>query len=324
MELIQRARIQAIFGGLIWLAFFWAPLETGPLRPIIMVLLLAILVIFPLGFSLANPYPTQHSAPIPFKVALVLQPFAAIIVAASFLLPKGVMAGTLAIAWLPLTLFAAGHGFFQLREQGWRAALDHPAETCLAFAPIYLPIGAIWLLAARMGMEPLGFAEPIVSLTAVHFHYAGFAAPILCGLAGREIGNSANHKSAITGTMYRIVAWIVILGPALVAIGITFSPLVEAIAGAVLAMGYTGLALITIGRLRQVNGILPRVFLGLSSLSAVVTMFAAAGFALRTFNLFPFLSIPQMVAIHGWGNAIGFVLCGLLGWGLNQKSDTKR
>jgi hypothetical protein len=117
-----------------------------------------------------------------------------------------------------------------------------------------------------------------------------------------------------------MIAWIVILGPGLVAVGITFSPMIEAIAGAILALGYTGLALITLGRLQIVEGTLPRVLLGISSLSAVVTMFAAAGFALRTFDLFPFLSIPQMVAVHGWGNAIGFVLCGFLGWKLNQKS----
>ncbi|NJN44182.1 MAG: YndJ family transporter [Anaerolineae bacterium] len=62
------------------------------------------------------------------------------------------------------------------------------------------------------------------------------------------------------------------------------------------------------------------MFLGISSLSAIVTMVAASGYALRTFDLIPSLSIPAMVAVHGWGNAMGFVLCGLIGWGLSQKS----
>ncbi len=319
METIKRARVQAIVGGLIWGALLFSPIETGIHRQIAWLLLLAVLVIFPLGLSLTQLSPSSHS--IPFQVALFLQPFAALIVVVSYFLPKGVLSGTFAIVWLPLTIFAAADGFFRLRARGVRGILDHPAETCLALAPLYLPIGAIWLFMARMGMEPLGFTEPIVSLTAIHFHFAGFAAPILCGMVGRQISQSASQQ-IVKLTLYRIIALIVMLGPALVAIGITFSPMVEALAGAILAVGYTGLALITLGGVRKVRGVFPRVLLVISSLSAVVTMFAAAGFALRTFNLFPFLSIPQMVAVHGWGNALGFVFCGLVGWGLNQKSAT--
>ena len=313
MSIERRAKVQALLGGAAWAALLFTPIETDFLRQITWLLLLAILVIFPLGFSLTGPYSSKNSSSILYKVALFLQPFAAAIVVTAFFLPKGVLSGTFAIVWLPLTLFAAGHGLIQLRERGWRAVFNHPAETCLALAPLYLPIGAIWLLASRLGTQPLGFAEPIIILTAVHFHYAGFAAPVLCGLAGLHMGNMKNWQKSI----YRMIAIIVMLGPALVAVGITFSRHVEAVAGAVLALGYTGLALITLGRvMTRVNGTLSRVFLGISSLAAVVTMFAAAGFALR--GTLPALSIPQMVTVHGWGNAIGFVLCGLLGWGLKR------
>jgi len=317
----KRTQNQIILGSLVWLVLYFTPLENGVLHPIAALLLFALFVVFPLGLSLTH---TQSSSiPFttftPFKVALFLQPFAALIVAASFFLPKGVISGTFAIAWLPVTLFAAWNGVQTLLQRGIRTAFNHLPETCMSVAQLYLPIGAFWLLASRLGIELLGFSEPIILLTAIHFHFAGFAAPVLAGLVGKEMVKS--EKLSWVWKIYGGVAVIVMLGLALVAVGITFSPMVEAVAGAILALGYTGLALITLGRvLPRANGIFPRLFLGISSLSAVVTMFAAAGFALRTFNLFPALSIPQMVAIHGWGNAIGFVFFGLLGWRLNQKS----
>jgi hypothetical protein len=311
MTFEKRAKIQALIGCFVWIALLFSPIESGVLRQITWLLLLAILVIFPLGFSLAGKHPS-----IPYQVALFLQPFTAAIVVMAYFLPRGVLSGTFAIVWLPLTLFAAGHGVIQLRKRGWRASFAYPAETCLALAPLYLPIGAAWLFAARLGIEPLGFTEPVISLTAVHFHYAGFAAPILCGLAGYH------QKEAMRNwrqSMFRVIAIIVILGPAFVAAGLTLSYQVEALAGVVLAFGYTGVALIMLWHvMTHANGVFARVFLGISSLTAIVTMFLAAGFALRETGLFPSLTIPQMVTVHGWGNAIGFVLCGLLGWVLNR------
>lgn len=315
----NRGYKQLIINGGIWGIFLFSPLETGILKPIAALLLLALLVIFPLGLSLTRSPASSNTVSIPFKVALFLQPFGAVIAAVSFFLPKGVLAGTFAIAWLPVTLFAAWNGLLIVKATGFRKLIENPAELCFGIAQFYVPIGALWLLASRLGMEPLGFSEPIILLTAIHFHFAGFAAPILAGLVGRQLNQ---HPHKLTQNVYFLIAVIVMLGPALVAVGITFSPAVEALAGAVLALGYTGLALITLGMgLRPGNGF-ARVFLAISALSAVVTMFAAAAYALRTFNLLPFLSIPQMVAVHGWGNAVGFVFCGLLGWGLNQKSAT--
>ena len=52
---------------------------------------------------------------------------------------------------------------------------------------VYLAVGGGWTVLAWGGLRPLGFAAPIVLLTAVHFHYAGFALPLLTGLAGRNL-----------------------------------------------------------------------------------------------------------------------------------------
>ena len=67
----------------------------------------------------------------------------------------------------------------------WRRSrwLDRPDFSPGALArlasPVYLTVGATWLVASRLGLEPVGIGEPIVELTAVHFHYAGFAAALL-------------------------------------------------------------------------------------------------------------------------------------------------
>lgn len=313
----RRVWIQILAGALIWGVFIFQPLENSVLQPIAGLVLLAFFVVFPLGLLLAAP----GIPAIPYKVALFLQPFAAFIAAISFFMPKGVISATFAIAWLPVTLFAAWNGLQTTQKKGIRNLLQNPAELSFVIAQCYVPIGAIWFVASRLGTGLMGFSEPIILLTAVHFHFAGFAAPILAGLVGRHIHPTNKPTNQLLLNFYVIVAFIVMLGPALVAVGITFSPVVEALAGAVLAFGYTGLALIMLGRvLWQVNGGLTRILLGISALSALVTMGAAAAYALRTFDLFPFLSIPQMVAVHGWGNAVGFVFCGLLGWGLKRKS----
>jgi hypothetical protein len=40
-------------------------------------------------------------------------------------------------------------------------------------------VGGAWLVASRLGMRPMGIQEPIGLLTAVHFHFAGFATAMI-------------------------------------------------------------------------------------------------------------------------------------------------
>jgi hypothetical protein len=82
----------------------------------------------------------------------------------------------------------------------------------------------------RFGFRPLDFDPVIVLLTAIHFHYAGFALPLVTGLAARRL-DSGTARLAAAG---------VIAGVPLVAIGITSTqlkagPLIESLAAWVLA-----------------------------------------------------------------------------------------
>ena len=58
------------------------------------------------------------------------------------------------------------------------------------------------------------FDPVIVLLTAVHFHFAGFTLPVVAGVTGR-------HLDGFEG-LARGVAGVVLVGPAVIAVGISF------------------------------------------------------------------------------------------------------
>jgi hypothetical protein len=171
----------------------------------------------------------------------------------------------------------------------------------------WLPAGAT---ASRSGANPLGFGDLIVLLTAVHFHYAGFAAPILVGLTGRRLTTSSRSARRI----FRLAAIGVIAGVPLVALGITFSRALEIGAALLLATSLLTLAalvvVVVVPRVRQRPAqILPTI----SAAASVVTILLAAAYAAGGLAGLR-ITIPQMVLAHGVVNAFGLVLCGLVGW----------
>lgn len=171
---------------------------------------------------------------------------------------------------------------------------------------IYLPLGGFWFAAYRFGMEVLHFSSTIISLTAIHFHYAFLAVPVLTALAARYL----DHTAA-----FRLTACGIIAGPVLVAAGITFSRTVEMWAVMLYAISlflyifYT-FVLVRSGTFRG----LASMFLVISSFSLFVTMGFAVAYAIGRGFGESIVSIPTMVLIHGMGNAFGFVSFALLAW----------
>src|SRR5262249_3496469 len=149
-----------------------------------------------------------------------LQPWAAAATVLSFLIGhRGLVAGLLAAPWLVVTLLVATGGAGQAwharaRLRTWRGL---PESAGLAGCAM-LPIGGAWLVLSRLGSSPLGCEEPLPLLTAVHFHYAAFAALVLVAQAGAVLGKSRAWRASAAGT---------IAGPPLLAAGITFSPTLE-------------------------------------------------------------------------------------------------
>jgi hypothetical protein len=184
---------------------------------------------------------------------------------------------------------------------------------CHAAGLAYLPVGGAWLIAARLRLNPLGFGDTIVLLTAAHFHFAGFAAPLLAGRTGHQL---AQTRPALLG-LFRPPAAGLVLGVPLVAAGITLSRPLELAAVLLLAASMVGLA--TLVLLAIVPASRPwhaGALLAISALAVLASMLLACAYAAGPWLGMTIITIPQMVLLHGWANGLGFAVCGLLGWTL--------
>jgi len=304
------SRASAIWGGLVWLVLLVVlPLRTDEAALIERLLLLAILVFTPLALSLAATPDRAGRHPRSYRAAQSLQPFAAALAVVSFLLPAGIPAALFTLGWFSFTGLVALFGLVRFLPRG----IARADETCIDAALLYLPVGGVWLCLSRLGANPLGFSDTIVLLTAVHFHYAGFTLPILVGMTGRAL---AEIRPSMWKA-FRLVAAGVIAGPAFVAAGITFSPLIEVIAAVILATSLIILSLLTLFVIVPgIHGHLARGLLFISAAALIVGMLFASVYAVGEFTGTTVLSIPHMAQIHGLVNALGFVLCSLLAWSI--------
>jgi hypothetical protein len=307
-------RASAISGAILWLFSLFPlseqldlPVESsGETWLIERLLLLSILVCAPLTLRLTANQNGPH--PWPWRAAVLIQPFAALLVAVSFYTRTGLKAGMLALPWSLATVLIALFGLWRLRQRRSFAPIE---ELCIDAGLAYVTVGGGWLFLSRCGLNPVGFSDTIVLLTATHFHYAGFAAPILTGLAGRKI----NEGRPSLKKFFRIAAAGVIAGPPMVAAGITFSRAIEMFSAFALAASLMLLALLILFAVAP--GLKNRgaqLLLIVSANAVIVAMIFASVYALGRYKGITTVTIPLMAQVHGLSNAFGFVLCGLLAW----------
>jgi len=234
-------------------------------------------------------------------------PVAAVAGLVAVALPSGILAALVALVWLAFTLLAALHGL--TRALGADRRIE---ELSIAAGFVYLAVGGGWLVLWRSGIAIMDFGEHVPLLTAIHFHFAGFASPILVGFVGREL-RAANTR---LWPIYVGAASLVIVGPALVALGIAGVRSIEAPAASVLAAGTATVALLALV-LRRV-GAATRALLAVSSAAAVVAMTLAFLFAVGNPLGISAIALEDMVRWHGSLNALGYVLCGLLAWNVRR------
>jgi hypothetical protein len=301
----------------------WLLLDLGAVRGIIALDTLSLLLVFalyvmtPLALPLIMRSTYQPRSRDMLRVALLLSPGAALIGGVSFFLSAGLLAGAAAGVWLLFTLFLACAGILRL----WGRARSTLADICISLALIYLPIGGVWMVAARLGLQPLGFSPTIVLLTAIHFHYIPLAALVMTGLLGL-VKQESPH--ACPRRLYRLAAVGMLLSPAFVATGHIVTQLtgmdgVESCAALVQAISLILIALLTLRFL--VSGATPRLAQGLlaaSSVAVFATMLLAASFAVGAATGAWVITVNQMIAAHGVTNALAFGFCGLLGWRLRS------
>ena len=295
--MLKRKNLPILIGFLVWLIFALVdfPSSTFSLTYLQILILAAPLWPIPLAWQLLDTPEWVSYFAIPFAILLAI----------AFCFEPSFTITILTIPWLLLTTILA---FQKLID--WRVvkSLEITHLTQLA-AYLYLPIGAAWAFADRLGFRPLDFDGTIVLLTVAHFHYAGFLLPTITAFI---LKNSSTKWQNVIG-------WLVILGIPTVAIGITTTHLnlpvwIEVVAVTIMVLGgfTTGLLHCFLGweKRYQVYGQL----WFLTGVALMAGMFLAFGYGWRHVYLIPTLSIPWMYAVHGTLNAVGFALTAILGW----------
>jgi hypothetical protein len=162
-------------------------------------------------------------------------------------------------------------------------------------------------------VRPFNFDPAIVTLSAVHFHFAGLLLPLLAGLTVRALPEARLATRAAVG---------VVLGVPAVAVGITttqfgWGTAREGAAGCGLALAGMAVAVLHVRLATEPSTGSPmrRGLFFVAGVSLFFGMMLAAAYASRMFSAsFAWLNVPWMRAVHGTVNALGFGLCGVLAW----------
>ncbi|KAA9399452.1 hypothetical protein Har1130_14885 [Haloarcula sp. CBA1130] len=294
--------LSAVLGTVVWLALT----ATGALDAIERALALAPLVLVPLALRTAVhgtfPAPANRFT----TTAIWLQPVSALLLAVSLVVSSPApLAAALATPWLAVTGLLGYAALVRTRRRG---GLSLP-ETAIDAGFAYVSVGAVALLLAHLDLT-FWFDRVIIRLTAVHFHYAGFVLPVATGLTGRRLGDRSRG--------FRTVVGVVLVGPALIAVGIAFSPLVEVVAVSVFTVAVAAFGVVVLRRVVPNCSRPQGVLLGIAAVALPVSMALALGYGVSTFTGRSLgLTISTMVALHGSLNAFGFGLCAMLGWRLS-------
>jgi hypothetical protein len=294
-------RLPILIGSGVWLALALACFASHARLGIIEVLfLLGPWVVVLLGADLLRSAGTSKNSAVR-DWALIA---AAALTTVSFFLDNRTAAAWFASAWLLVCAAFAGDGL----RRFWVAGTKSFAQFCFAAGEGYLLVAGMWLVASRAGAQLLAFHEPIVLLTAVHFHFAGFASAVLAGLTDEAFAGFRGRR------FLRAALLSVVLGPGLLGLAFLLGPKVKLAGALLIALGQLGLAggMVRIGIVAR-NSI-GRWLLFVASASVSAGMILAAVWAVGEYPLQAFVNIRQMAELHGVLNAVGFVVCGLVGW----------
>lgn len=293
-----------VVGPSVWLALATlSALDWLHLEWIEQLFLFAVWVAVPAGFALLAR--TDMGSPRSRRIWLLTQLTGAAFATVSFFQRTGIVAAALAVPWALNCVALTLDGLHRLLKH----RTSNFSQICFAAGEAYLSVGAAWLIASRLGMRPVGFEEPIVLLTAVHFHFAGFLSAVFAGLADGVLSPGRFRE----GTRPAFVA--VICGPALLAAGFVIAPRVKLMAAIVMALGEIGLAVAMIAaaiKCRLLGH--GRWLVGVAGVSVIVGMALAIVWAIADYSRQPLISLDTMARVHGTLNALGFGGAGILGW----------
>lgn len=215
-------------------------------------------------------------------------------------IPSSKWDGLLAGIYLVFTLIIALYGLSRFLNRGF----TNLEEFAIDLGLIYIVLGGAWFFAFVMGIDT-GFSPLITWLTAIHFHYSAFLLPIFIGLLGR----------LYQSLLYRVVCSILLVSPMIVAIGITFSRLIELLSVLLYIIGLAGLLLITYRTpfANRLQKWLVRISFGALGITIIFSLLYALG---NGFSLTS-VTIDFMLRFHGVLNCVVFALFGIVGWSLS-------
>jgi hypothetical protein len=251
------------------------------------------LVVLPLGLRLVEGLPVSWARAWPVVSAPAV---------VAMVLPRGWGAGALAAPYAGLCTALALVGVRRLVA----ARELRPTQVATATALVTPAVAAHSLVAERAGYELLGFDLTVLLLTVAHFHYAGFAAALIAGLA----------CTAAPGRLTSYAAMTVPAGTFVVFLGYFTSDEVELAGAAILTSGMWAVGWSIWRDVRPaVADPLTRGLLAGSAVVLVLTMLLALSWAIgEVWPAFPHFSVTWMAATHGVANALGFAVCGVLAW----------
>lgn len=287
----------AIWAGLATLA----GMRRAPLGVIELLFLFAPLVIVPLVSELVSVLDPPGIGRKPFLRGV--QSVSALAACVAFWIPTGRLSAVLSSWWLLWSILLV---WLRLNRQ-WRSLPLRSWPLNIAYADLVL--GAAWFVVSRAGWRPIGFQEPIILLTAVHFHYSGFATAVLGAATLRFV----EEKRMIFRWLRGIVLLAVCL-PFAVAAGFVFSPLLRLIAAWALAVTLAVLAGIFVWLSGQFRRVQARVYLRSAAGAAFAAFMLVGLYATSEYLHRGWITVPGMANSHGVLNGLGFVLLATLAW----------
>ena len=290
-----------VVGLCVWLVILVATLASWTRLSLIELLfLLAPWILVPCELALLGPFGSTSRRQ--FQHTRWIQ-FFAIPATASLMIHFRPASAALAACWLCVCAAVAADGVFRIAR--FRATSF--AQFCVSAGEVYLLVGRIWLVMSRLGWHPAGFEEPIVFLTAIHFHFAGFMSALLAAF-------TYNRLEARAARILRVFLTGAVIGPGILGLAFLAGPKWKLLAVVLIFAGQCGLAagtaLLGFRTLPSLSGV---CFL-LASSSLTLGMLFALAWAIGEYPLHPWIDLARMERIHGVLNALGFGLMTVIGW----------
>jgi hypothetical protein len=209
-----------------------------------------------------------------------------------------------ALPYLFITIFIAVNAI-----ENWIFLPKEISNTTLTLAQVLLVVASSWTIAHCFDFQPFGFDKEIVTLTGVHFHYAGFLLLTFAGVL------TLYNDSFLS----KIACRLLMLSVPLTAIGITTSHythyfLLESISAVCVTLGAIFLVFSQLFSISKQTNNWTKISTILFSLTLLFSMSLAFLYAIRPWYSMDWLTIPYMKAIHGTCNGLlvpsfGMMMC---------------